>query len=298
MSTPDQPGAGIASDEIEVQQEAPWLRRFPVRTPTLPPATHTNVYVIGEGSLLVVDPASPYPDEQARLLSYLGGLSRSGHRVTAILLTHHHYDHIAGAGALQRLLHGSVPILAHGATRRRLPLHDRPGGPIAVTRLVSEAEDLPYGPAGVRVLHTPGHAAGHVCLLDLSEGGVVVGDMVASSGTILIDPDDEGDMRLYLHSLGRLRGLMPRRLWPAHGASVADGAGILDFYVRHRLEREARVVAALDTGPGTLQELVPRAYPDVPVALHPLAARSLLAHLRKLQGERRATESGGQWVGR
>src|SRR5438270_12068146 len=81
-------------------EAAPWLRRFPVRTPTLPPATHTNVYVIGEGGLLVVDPASPYPEEQARLSRYLGELREQGHEVRALLCTHHHFDHVAGVQAL------------------------------------------------------------------------------------------------------------------------------------------------------------------------------------------------------
>lgn len=276
-------------DQLEVHPDHPWLRRFPVRTPTLLPATHTNVYVIGQGPLLVVDPASPYPDEQERLSGYIAGLSAAGHRVAGILLTHHHYDHVAGAAVLQRSL--KLPLWAHEATAARLP----PGLGLQVDRLVIEGQDFPFGPAGLTALHTPGHAPGHICLLDRAGAGVVAGDMVASVGTIVVDPHDDGDMGLYLGSLRRLLGLGAQRLWPAHGTSVADGAALLDFYIRHRLQREALVVAALEAGAGTVAELTPRAYQDVPPALHGLAGRSLLAHLRKLQAEGRATESAEVW---
>jgi glyoxylase-like metal-dependent hydrolase (beta-lactamase superfamily II) len=131
------------------------------------------------------------------------------------------------------------------------------------------------------------------------ERTVIAGDMVASVGTIIVDPP-EGDMRLYLESLERLRDLAPRLLLPAHGPPVGPGKGdadaLLAFYLRHRREREERVVAALlGAGAARVEELVPRAYPDVAPAVHPLAARSLLAHLYKLRDEGRALERDGVW---
>jgi endoribonuclease LACTB2 len=277
-----------------VREEAPWLRRFPLRTPTLPPATHTNVYALGEGALLLVDPASPYEEEQRRLDAFLDELAAAGHRPVAALLTHHHLDHISGAGALAAR---GVPLWAHPLTAERVR-----GRGLTVARLLEDGERLPFGP-GLLCLHTPGHAPGHLCLLDEAGGHAVVGDMVASSGTIVIDPDDDGDMGEYLRQLGRLRRLQtaaPLRLWPAHGASVADGAALLDFYVRHRLEREAKVVRALEqaaeAGGGTVAALVLHAYDDVPPQIHPLAARSLRAHLDKLAADGRAAVDGeGRW---
>lgn len=267
---------------------APWLRRFAVRTPTLPPATHTNVYVVGEGELAVVDPASPWDEEQAALDRFLDGLAPA--RPSAILLTHHHVDHASGAAHLQRRL--GLPVLAHRDTARLLD------GRLPVARLVEDGERLPFGPAGLVALHTPGHAPGHLVFHDERSGAAIAGDMVASVGTILIDgtAEAEGDMRQYLASLERLRALSLSTLLPAHGEPITRPHDLLAFYIAHRLEREARVVLALDASPGAVMDLVPRAYPDVPPLVYPLAARSLLAHLLKLRAEGRAVEQDGVWA--
>lgn len=269
---------------VHIVPEAPWIRRFAVRTPTLPPATHTNVYALGEGRLAIVDPASPWAPEQQALDRFLDELAPE--RPDAVLLTHHHLDHVSGAEHLSRRL--GLPILAHRETARLL------AGRLAIDRLLDEGERLPYGPDGFVALHTPGHAPGHLVFLDERSGAAVAGDMVASVGTILIDPP-EGDMRLYLSSLERLRGLGLRHLLPAHGEPVTDPERLLSFYVAHRLEREARVVSALQQGAAPVEQLVPRAYPDVAPMLHPLAARSLLAHLYKLRDEGRARDDGDVW---
>lgn len=293
-----QPQGTPAPDRPEVSPAAPWLRRVPLRSPTLPPATHTNVYVVGEGDLLAVDPASPYPEEQQGLLATLEALAAQGHRLRGALLTHHHYDHTGGADALRRALPG-LTFYAHALTAERLAARG-----LVVDQQVREGDVLPFGPAGLRALHTPGHAPGHLCLIDQAGGGVIVGDMVASQGTIVIDPEDDGDMARYLLELTRLLALAEggavagaQRLWPAHGVGVAEGPALLRFYIQHRLQREAKVAAALAAGAGTLWELVPRAYDDVPAALHPLAVRALQAHLLKLASEGRAQVEQGAGAG-
>ena len=123
--------------------------------------------------------------------------------------------------------------------------------------------------------------------------------MVASGSTILVDVESEGDMTLYLGSLGRLAGLDARALLPAHGAPIPDAAGLLAEYVRHRLWREERVAAALaERGRATARELVPTAYADTPPALFALAERSLVAHLVKLASDGRARRDGDEWHSR
>ena len=232
---------------------------------------------------MVIDPASPWSDEQSALDAWLDGL---GSPVAEIFLTHHHVDHVSGAAHLARRL--GVPISAHPVTARLLA--DR----VSVDHHIEEGDVLPYGPRGLRALFTPGHAPGHLVYVDDASGAIVAGDMVASIGTIIIDPP-EGDMRLYLESLARLRSLTPRALLPSHGEPVHDPERLLAFYVAPRLEREARVVAALQQGPAPVEVLVPRAYPDVAPHLYLLAARSLLAHLIKLRDDSRAVEHDGAW---
>ena len=268
---------------------ADWIRVVPVRTPTLPPATRTNCYIVGDRArALAIDPATPYADEQARLDAYVEG---EGIRLAAIVLTHHHVDHVGDAARLAAK-HG-VPVWAHRETASRV------AGRAQVSRTLDDGERLDVGPSELRAVFTPGHAPGHLCFVDAAARAIIAGDMVASVGTIIVEPDDSGDMRQYVESLRLLRGEVDRgatTLLPAHGPPITDGGARLDFYVAHRLEREARVAAALGDAPATVAALVPAAYPDVPAALYPLAARSLLAHLYKLEYEGRARrDDDGRW---
>jgi glyoxylase-like metal-dependent hydrolase (beta-lactamase superfamily II)/8-oxo-dGTP pyrophosphatase MutT (NUDIX family) len=272
---------------------APGVAVGMVRTPTLPPATHTNVYVIGGRELIVIDPASPYPEEQAALDEAIDHLQAQGRRVGEIWLTHHHLDHVSGAAHLSSRL--GVPVAAHEVTARLVE------GRIRVSRHLSDGEVtvVPGDPeAGIpdrrlRCIFTPGHAPGHHCYLEETTGFLIAGDMVAGIGTILVDPD-EGDMRLYLESLARMKSLSPRALLPAHGPTMTNPAAKLDEYRQHRLWREERVVAALaKRGEASAADLVADVYSDVSPSIFVIAERSLLAHLKKLAGEGRARDLGG-----
>jgi endoribonuclease LACTB2 len=256
---------------------APGIRVLALRTPTLPPAAHTNVYLVGPegGPVAVVDPGSPYPDQQAILDAVLASLP-----IELVLLTHHHGDHVGGAVALAD--RWGVPIAAHPATARRL------AGRVAVTRMVEDGEVV----HGALAVHTPGHAEGHLCFE--TTGATIAGDMVAGLGTILIDPS-EGDMALYFGSLERLLDRPGGTLLPAHGPAIPDGHGKLREYLAHRKMREARVIEALGSEPRTVDALVATAYSDTPKLLWPLAERSLLAHLAKLVREGRAQMVGDRW---
>ncbi len=266
-----------------VHRIAPGVRVVPVRTPTLPPATQTNTWVLGEHELSIVDPASPWPDEQARLLAALRALARAGRPVVRILLTHHHLDHVSGAEVLASAL--GVPVLAHPETRARVAV--RVDEELAPDAVVGQGIDA------LRCVLTPGHAPGHLCFA--RENGVLAaGDMVAGVGTILVDPD-EGDMLEYLASLERLRALAPALLLPAHGPPILRAEAKLAEYRAHRLMREARVVTALAQA-RTLDALVPLAYADTPAAVWPLAARSLRAHLDKLVKDGRVRRVGDEWT--
>lgn len=257
---------------------APGIRVLALRTPTLPPAAHTNVYLVGPeaGPVAVVDPGSPYPDQQAILDEVLATAPPA-----AVLLTHHHGDHVGGAAALAA--RWSIPVAAHAATARRL------AGRVEVTRSLEDGETA-YGATAIA---TPGHAEGHLCF-EVGDA-TIAGDMVAGVGTILIDPS-EGDMAVYLASLERLLARPQMTLLPAHGPAIPDGHAKLREYLAHRRMRESMVAAALRAAPRTLAELVAEAYRDTPRALWGLAERSMLAHLVKLAREQRAVDRGdGRW---
>jgi glyoxylase-like metal-dependent hydrolase (beta-lactamase superfamily II)/8-oxo-dGTP pyrophosphatase MutT (NUDIX family) len=250
-----------------------------LRTPTLPPATHTNTWIVpANGGVAVVDPGAPEATEQQRLFALLDALAAEGRPAREVWLTHVHADHAGGAAAVAARCR--IPIRAHALARSRLPE-------------VVPLRDGDLAGGRFRVLATPGHAREHLAFLDEDSGALLCGDLVSTLSTILIDPP-EGDMAEYERQLARVRALAPRTLFPGHGPPAPDGATRLDAYLSHRREREELVQAAL-AGGGTLDEITARAYPDVPAAVHPVASRSCLAVLRKLVDEGRAREREGRF---
>ena len=283
--------AAVTDPDGALLQVAPQIRVIGLRSPTLPPAAHTNCYVVGPtegpGPLLLVDPGSPYPGSQHLLDSLLEAEQAAGRVPHAVLLTHHHSDHTGGAAHLQN--RWNIEILAHETTARLL------GSRVRVDRAVAPGA-LRVGDLTLELVFTPGHAAGHLCVAVDAAKATLAGDLVAGIGTILIDPD-EGDMAEYLASLEHLAQRGPAALLPAHGPMIPDGLGKLRAYRAHRLAREQKIADALGAhGRATAEELVPLAYADTPPPFWPLAVRSTLAHLVKLEREGRAHRDGARWV--
>lgn len=258
---------------------APGAVGFPALTPTLPPATHTNSYALGTRDVLLVEPATPYDDERVAWLAWARGLASAGRNLVGIVLTHHHADHVGGAAFFREAL--GLPVWAHARTARFLEANGQ--GTVDRELRNGEAIDLDGPePQRWRVLHTPGHASGHLCLHEEAQGTVVVGDMVASVGTILVAPGD-GDMIEYLAQLKRLEALGAKVALPAHGDPIDEPSRLFRAYVAHRMMREAKVKKSLEgAGAVTSDELVKTAYADTPEALWPIAKLSLEAHLEKL----------------
>ena len=279
----------------ELSRAVSWVG---AKTPTLPPATHTNSYALGTREVLLVEPATPYEDEQREWLAWARGLSTEGRRPIAIVVTHHHPDHVGGAEALARAL--GLPLWAHEATLARLPFVAHGG---IATRTLHDGERLVLdgaSPEAWEVLHTPGHAAGHVCLFDRRARVVVVGDMVASVGTILIAPGPgEGHMATYLKELARLESLEAAVALPAHGDPIDAPSALFRHYRAHRQKREDKIVAALDAAAApegaSPEALLPIAYDDTPVTVWPIARLSLAAHLEKLVEDGRARVADGRY---
>lgn len=281
------------SDDSLQETSAAGVERVGLRTPTLPPATRTNSYFVGRRDFYLVEPSSPYGPEQARLHDLIEARLDRGHRLLGVIATHHHGDHVGGAAAVRERF--GAPLMAHAGTRDRLV------GRVVVDVLLDEGGVDLGGPVGLdlAVLHTPGHAPGHLCLHERGAGWMIVGDMLSSLSTIVIDPDDGGDMDAYIAQLRRLAALGPTTLFPAHGEPVADGAARLLAYVAHREAREARVRVAVAAGAETLAAVVARAYDDTPLWLWPVAAKSARAHLERLRlrGEVTWTDdtAAGRW---
>jgi glyoxylase-like metal-dependent hydrolase (beta-lactamase superfamily II)/8-oxo-dGTP pyrophosphatase MutT (NUDIX family) len=283
LRSPPRMDARSITDWVEFQRGVFYV---PLRTPTLPPAAHTNAWILDVGGgVAVVDPGSPWPEEQARLDDVLAAHAAQGRPAREVWLTHEHQDHVGGAAHLAGRL--GAPVRAHAECIARLPPAAR-----ALARPIADGELL-HG--RWRALHTPGHARGHLVFHDERTGALLCGDLVSTLSTIVIDPP-EGDMGAYLRSLARVRALAPlRALYPAHGSPAPDAGTALDGYLAHRRARAAKVEAALAAGPATLEGVTRRAYDDTPAALHGLAARSCLATLEWLAAEGRAVADGERW---
>lgn len=259
---------------------------LPLETPTLPPATATNTQVVvGNERIAVIEPATPKPGEQARLNEVVDSLR--GEREAVVLITHHHSDHHGYARALADRL--GAPLMAHALTASRVSFE--------VDATVEADQSIALGDRTLVARFTPGHAPGHLAYLCFEERVVYAGDLVAGEGTILVDPSDDGDMATYLDSL---RGLADElrgdswRLVPSHGPVIDQPVELLEHYVRHRLEREAKLMGVLASHGGSLElaQLTRETYDDVPSVFHMLAELSVLAHLGKLEAEGRTRRDG------
>ncbi|HEY0762393.1 MAG TPA: MBL fold metallo-hydrolase [Pyrinomonadaceae bacterium] len=255
---------------------------FPVRTPTRPPATHTCCYLVHNSKeILVFDPGSPYEDEQQALASCLDEMIGEGRRVREIIITHLHPDHVGGVNALKAHLGGTVPIAAHAKTAATL-------ADIHVDRLIEDNDLLTLvgePQITLRALHTPGHALGHLCFHDADRGVLLSGDNIVGVGSVLIDPP-EGNMRIYLDSLERMRSLPNLSvLLGGHGPAVATPYQKIDEYISHRLERERNILEAVRAGATTPKEIVAHVYTDVSPKAYGMAERAVIAHLEKLKDD-------------
>jgi hydroxyacylglutathione hydrolase len=255
-----------------------------VLAPNPSPMTHwgTNTYLVGTGTVAVVDPGPDDPAHRGALLRAIGGAP-----VAAILVTHAHRDHSPLARILAR--DTGAPVLAFGPPEAgRSPViaalaaeGDLGGGEGVDTDFrphatLTEGDRVDVGDLVLDVLHTPGHFAGHLAFA--VGDAVLTGDHVMDWASTLVSPPD-GDVASFMDTSARLRARGDRIFYPSHGAPVRDPAGRLDWLMTHRRAREVAILDALAEGPAPLPEITSRAYRDVPSAMLPAAARNVLAHL-------------------
>jgi glyoxylase-like metal-dependent hydrolase (beta-lactamase superfamily II)/8-oxo-dGTP pyrophosphatase MutT (NUDIX family) len=271
---------------------APCVQLIPLKTSALPPSAYTNAFFVGNGPRYLIDPGAHEVPEQERLFEVLDEHTHAGRSLTAVVLTHHHPDHIGAAAAcLQRY---GVPIWAHPRTAEKLQ------GRVPVHRLLEDGDRLDLGPCPadgrpwfLEAFHTPGHASGHLAFYDSFYRLLFAGDMISTMTSIVIAPPD-GDLAVYLQSLRRLRELPSRLLLPSHGNVSAQPIQAIDSALEHRTKREQQLLDALREGPVAVADLVAQLYRGTPEPLLRFARAQVLAGLLKLQNEGRARPADGE----
>ncbi len=241
----------------------------------------TRTYVLGPSPCLVIDPGPDLADHLDAVEVALGSAE-----VTAVCVTHHHADHAAGAAELRLRL--AAPLAANPDSAELAGL-DPPELPL------SAGSTVRFGGGCVEVVPTPGHCADHVCYYWPEAKTLFAGDVILGEGTSVIAPP-EGDMSAYIASLRRLERFDLNFIYPGHGPLIDDPAGVIGQYIRHRLEREAQILAALAAGADTPARIRARVYGELDPRLHRAAEGSVAAHLAKLVDEGRVKLVGDHYT--
>ena len=261
------------SKGYHVLEFAPGVECVPLPTQTLPPATHTNCYVLGiaGGERVIVDPAAKSEEALDILRNKVKEIELTGSKIIATIFTHKHPDHIGDLMKISEIY--QAPIWASKETLEIIPQFEsikalKEGD---IFELTKEGKSAHW-----KIIETHGHCPGHICLA--GDAGVVSGDNVTVIGTILV-PSSDGDMNQYLDGLEKIKSLNPPLLFPGHGPLSANPQRLLSRYIRHRRERHQAVYDAVKDNYTELEFIAKKAYEDTPEAHPMLLIDQTLSHL-------------------
>ncbi|MGR3610539.1 MAG: MBL fold metallo-hydrolase [Sulfitobacter sp.] len=267
----------------------PGLRRIVADNPSPMTYRGTNTYLLGTSDIAVIDPG---PLSDAHLHAILEAIGPNQH-ISHIIVTHTHLDHSPLARQLSTT--SGAPILGFGdatagrsSVMKQLMLDTELGGGEGIDASFSPDRHLKDGDTVVGdtwrldVIHTPGHIGNHICLG--WEDACFTADHVMGWASSLVSPPD-GDLTDFMTSCVRLQAQNWRVFYPGHGGPVTDPAARLAWLISHRMTREAEILAVLNNGPATANEIAQKIYTATPAALLGAATRNVLAHLIDLTGK-------------
>jgi glyoxylase-like metal-dependent hydrolase (beta-lactamase superfamily II) len=252
---------------------SPLVRRIVAHNPGPMTGPGTNTYLVGIDEVAVIDPG---PDDKKHIDAIVGASMRE--RVRWVILTHSHPDHAPGTPRLVKAT--GAEVLAFS---KRDPV-------VTPDRAIGDGAVVQGSEWALEALHTPGHAANHLCFFLEEERVLFTGDLILNGMTTVVSPQNGGDMTQYLASLERLKKLRISRICPGHGDVVEEPKAKIEEYLAHRTMREKQILRALKDGPSRITDIVQRIYADdTPPELHEMAGRQVHAHLLRLRAQGKVT---------
>lgn len=275
----------------QVETLSPLVRRVLAPNPSPFTYTGTGTYIIGHGSVAIIDPG---PDRTEHVEALMAAIA--GEQVSHILITHTHRDHSPAARAVAAATGAPVMGCAALALRDDGPRVEEGFDPDYAPDAVLGDGDVVQGQGWtIAAVDTPGHTSNHVCFALEEEAALFSGDHVMGWSTTVIVPPN-GNMADYFDSLRKLQDRADVIYYPTHGDPVTSPNRFVRSLISHRRMREGQIVSALEAGPQPIEAMVSRLYANVDPRLHPAAGRSVHAHLIHLMAQGRVQEAnGGLW---
>ncbi len=266
----------------EIVQLSPLVRRITAGNSSVFTGPGTNTYLIGIDDVTVLDPGPA-------IEKHIHNIINSSKNLKQIVVTHTHADHSPGV----KLLQNELDIPAYGMINDATKDQDKSFNP---DRILTDGEILEESGYTLEVIHTPGHASNHLCYLLKEEKMIFTGDHIMEGSTVVIVHPD-GHMKSYIDSLQKLKNYSLKTIAPGHGELMSNPQEVADWIVRHREEREVKVLEALrENKSGNPDSLVERVYQDVDSGLYSIAKWSLESHLIKLQEEGKVIRKGTEYI--
>ena len=299
------PAAAIRIEGAPHVEVTPHVTSLHVDLPWFPQPYPPNVFLVRDGAhAALID--SGFSDDASynKRIEFLAAFPDL--KVAYIVLTHHHYDHASGAHRLRDAT--GAQIVVHKDEESLLLSPDSETGDMEIPEDQKEAREqakkwraeaakavpdlrvedgavLDVGGLHLRLVHTPGHTAGHLCILLEEERLLFAGDNVLGVGTAAIAPPPHGDMSQYIQSLRKMQSLDATLLAPGHGPLVQEPNRKIQELIEHRQQREDQIVGLIASGRDSVKSLVKAIYPELDKRLMMMATGQVISHLHKLQSE-------------
>ena len=275
-----------------------------------------NVFFVRDGdeAALIDSGFGDEPSVKARV-DYLA--EQTGVQVKYIVLTHHHFDHTSGAKQLKDVTGAQVTLHPQEEAflrdwqseapqdieipeeakelREKVARFREQAAEADPDVMMNDGDEFKVGDVTLRIVHTPGHTLGSVCIYIPEEMALFTGDTALGLGTVAISPPPHGDMALYLQSLARLQTLDCEVMLPGHGNAVHNVPAKLQELIDHRHAREVQIVKLMEKGKRTPKSMLDAIYPELDKRMHSAALRQIEAHLAKLEGDERVVKGEEEW---